>query len=139
MKAITDKLALDGGHPSVPKKLMAENWDHYRKASDEEVQAVSAVLRSGHLSIALPIGIPQADELQEEFAEWVGAKHCLVVNSGTVALHCAVAGVGVRAGDYVILPADTFVASAMAVLHHNAIPVFVDVDPHTHRIDPTKI
>ena len=136
---MTDKLALDGGTPVVPKELMAEDWERYRKANDEEVETVSKVLRSGHLSIALPVGMPQADALEEEFAKWVGAKHCLVVNSGTAALHCAVAGVGVRAGDQVILPADTFVASAMAILHHNAIPVFVDVDPHTHLIDPAAI
>ena len=136
---MSDKLALDGGTAAVPQELLAEDWERFRKANDEEVETVGQVLRSGHLSIALPIGMPQADRLEEEFAEWVGAKHCLVVNSGTAALHCAVAGVGVRAGDQVILPADTFVASAMAVLHHNAIPVFVDVDPHTHLLDPAKI
>ena len=136
---MTDKLALDGGQATVPQELMAEDWERYRKANDEEVEIVSNVLRSGHLSIALPIGMPQADALEEEFARWVGADHCVVVNSGTAALHCAVAGVGVLAGDQVILPANTFVASAMAVLHHNAIPVFVDVDPHTHLMDPAKI
>jgi len=136
---MTDKLALDGGQAIVPQELMAEDWERFRKANEEEVEVVSNVLRSGHLSIALPIGMPQADALEEEFARWVGANYCVVVNSGTAALHCAVAGVGVRAGDQVILPADTFVASAMAVLHHNAIPVFVDVDPHTHLMDPAKI
>jgi len=136
---MTEKLALEGGRPSVPAQLMAEDWERYRKANDEEVEAVVAVLRSGHLSIALPVGMPQADALEEEFAAWVGTDYCLVVNTGTAALHCAVAGVGVEAGDQVIVPADTFVASAMAVLHHNAIPVFVDTDPHTHLIDATKI
>lgn len=136
---MTDKLALDGGDPAIPEHLIADDWERYRKATDEEVAAVSAVLRSGHLSIAMPKGMPQADALEAEFADWVGARHCIAVNSGTAALHCAVAGVGVKAGDQVILPADTFVASAMAVLHHNAIPVFADVDPYTSLIEPAQI
>ena len=134
-----DTLALEGGKPSVPQDLIAHDWERYRKATDEEVETVAAVLRSGHLSIALPIGMPQSDALGAEFAAWVGVRHGLVVNSGTAALHCAVAGVGVEAGDEVIVPADTFIASAMAVLHHNAIPVFVDVDPDTALIDPALI
>ena len=136
---MTDRLALDGGTPSVPQHLVVQDWERYRKASEAEIEAVSAVLRSGHLSIAGSVGMPQADALEERFAEWVGADYCLAVNTGTAALHCAVAGVGVEAGDQVIVPAYTFVASAMVVLHHNAIPVFVDTDPHTHLIDAAKI
>ena len=133
------RLALEGGPPAVAPDLLTHDWERYRKADDEEVEAVSEVLRSGHLSIAMPVGMPQADALEEEFASWLGANHCLVVNSGTAALHCAVAGAGVEAGDQVIVPAITFVASAMAVLHHNAIPVFADVDPPTHLIDPAAV
>lgn len=133
------KLALEGGTPAVTPDLLTHDWERYRKANDEEVEAVSGVLRSGHLSIAMPVGMPQADALEQEFARWLGANHCLVVNSGTAALHCAVAGAGVEAGDQVIVPAITFVASAMAVLHHNAIPVFADVDPLTHLIDPVAV
>ena len=134
-----EKLALDGGTPAVPPALMQWDWERYRPASDEEIEEVTAVLRSGHLSIALPKGMPQSDALGREFADWVGTRHCLVVNSGTAALHCAVAGVGVQAGDEVIVPADTFIASAMAVLHQNAIPVFADVHPDTALIDPTHV
>ena len=136
---MTDKLALEGGEPSVTKNLMESDWDRFRPTTDEEISAVTDVLRSGHLSISSPLGMPQADALEEEFAEWVGVKHCVVVNTGTAALHCAVAGAGVQAGDQVIVPAHTFQASAMAVLHHNAIPVFVEMDPVTHLIDPAKI
>ena len=123
----------------MPKRLMAHDWERYRKATPEEIDAVVSVLESGHLSIAAGRGMPQAEALQREFAEWVGADHCLVVNSGTAALHCAVAGVGVEPGDEVIVPAYTFVASAMVVLHQNAIPVFVDIDPQTYLIDASQI
>ena len=136
---MTDRLALQGGPPSVPEELIAHDWERYRQAGDEEVDAVTAVLRSGHLSIAAGAGMPQADALEQEFAKWVGTEHCLAVNTGTAALHCAVAGVGVEAGDQVIVPAYTFIASAMVVLQHNAIPVFVDTDPHTYLLDPARI
>jgi dTDP-4-amino-4,6-dideoxygalactose transaminase len=118
---------------------VAHNWERFRKSTQEEIDAVVSVLKSGHLSIAQGSGMPQAEGLEREFAEWVGAKHCLAVNSGTAALHCAVAGVGVEPGDEVIVPAFTFIASAMVVLHQNAIPIFVDVDPRTYLIDPKKI
>ena len=136
---MTDALALQGGRPSVPVELIAHDWERYRKAGDDEVDAVTAVLRSGHLSIAAGAGMPQADALEEEFARWVGTDHCLAVNTGTASLHCAVAGVGVEAGDQVIVPAYTFIASAMVVLQHNAVPVFVDTDPQTYLIDPDRI
>jgi perosamine synthetase len=77
--------------------------------------------------------------LEEEYARYTGMKYCLAVNSGTASLHACVAGIGVEAGDEVIVPSLTFLASATAVLHHNAIPVFVDIDPRTFNIDPGKI
>ncbi len=69
----------------------------------------------------------------------MGVGYCIPVNSGTAALHLCVAGVGIEPGDEVIVPAFTFWATAAAVLHHNAIPVFVDIDPHTYCIDATLI
>jgi dTDP-4-amino-4,6-dideoxygalactose transaminase len=69
----------------------------------------------------------------------MGVKHCIPVNSGTAALHLCVAGLGIGHGDEVIVPAFTFWATAAAVLHHNAIPVFVDIDPRTYCIDPALI
>ena len=134
-----EKLALNGGQPSVPKHLMAHDWDRFRKCTKEEIQAVVGVLQSGHLSIAAGYGMPNAEALEREFAAYVGADYCLAVNSGTAALHCAVAGLGIEPGDEVIMPAYTFIASAMAVLHQNAIPVFVDIRPDTYLIDPQKI
>jgi dTDP-4-amino-4,6-dideoxygalactose transaminase len=77
--------------------------------------------------------------LQEEFARYVGAKHCLVTHSGTSALVIALAGVGVGAGDEVIVPAYSFVATPLAVLQLGAIPVFADVDEATGCVDPEAV
>ena len=134
-----NKLAIEGGSPSVPGHLVEHDWERFRKSTQEENDAVVSVLQSGHLSIAQGFGMPEAEGLESEFSEWVGTEHCLVVNSGTAALHCAVAGAGVEPGDEVLVPALTFIASVMIVLHQNAIPVFVDVDPETYLIDPDKI
>jgi len=82
---------------------------------------------------------PQLRGAEIEFAQWVGAKHCLMTNSGTAALHMAVEAAQIGPGDEVILPSFTFLATALAVLHNNAVPVFVDIDPQTFNIDPSKI
>ena len=139
MNVLNEKLAVDGGNPAVPKHLSDHDWERLRKAVPEEIDAVVEVLKSGHFSIVMGRGMPNSEGLEKEFAEWTGAKYALAVNSGTAALHCAVAGVGVETGDEVIVPAFTFIASAMAVLHHNAIPVFVDIDPKNYLIDPAAI
>ena len=82
---------------------------------------------------------PQMLTLEKEWAEYIGTKHCIVTNSGTAALHIAVAAAGIGPGDEVITSAFTFLASASCVLHHNAIPIFVDIDSKTFNIDPKKI
>jgi perosamine synthetase len=132
-------LALEGGEPVVPARLVAHNWERFRKSTQEEIDAVVEVLKSGHLSIAQGSGMPQAEAMEREFAEWVGAAYALMVCNGTAALHCAVAGVGIEPGDEVIAPAYTFIGSVMPILHQNGIPVFVDVDPETFLIDPARI
>jgi len=132
-------LAIEGGVPSVPKDIVDHDWERFRKSTQEEIDAVVSVLKGGHLSIAQGFGMPEGEALQDEFAEWVGSKYCLAVSSGTSSLHCAVAGVGIEPGDEVLVPAYTFIASAMVILHHNAIPVFVDIDSETFLIDPDKL
>ncbi|MBI2914984.1 MAG: DegT/DnrJ/EryC1/StrS family aminotransferase [Firmicutes bacterium] len=82
---------------------------------------------------------PEVDALQREWAEYIGTKHALVTNSGTAALHIAVAAAGVGPGDEVITSALTFVASAHAIMQQNAVPVFADIDPRTYNIDPAGV
>ena len=73
---------------------------------------------------------------EEEFAAYCGVSHCVGVASGTAALTVAARAAGVREGDEVIVPAHTFIASALGLLHAGAVPVFCDVDPGTGLIDP---
>lgn len=82
---------------------------------------------------------PQYRQLQEEFAAWSGRRHALFCNSGTAALHMALLACGCGCGDEVIVPAYTWPSSATCVLHHNAVPVFVDIDWDTMNIDPAAI
>jgi perosamine synthetase len=95
--------------------------------------AVERVLERGVLSGA---GAPEMRALEAEFAAAVGARFCLATNSGTAALHIALAAAGVGPGDEVIVPALSFIATAQAVLQQGATPVFADVDPLTYNLDP---
>jgi dTDP-4-amino-4,6-dideoxygalactose transaminase len=78
-------------------------------------------------------------ELESAWAEHTGMPYVLAANSGTAALHMAVVAAGVQPGDEVLVPADTFLASASCVLQANAIPVFVDTDPRTFAIDAQQV
>jgi dTDP-4-amino-4,6-dideoxygalactose transaminase len=98
--------------------------------------ALQRVLDRGVLSGA---GSPEMKALEAEFAEFVGTRFCLATNSGTAALHIALAAAGVGPGDEVIVPALSFVATAQAVLHQGARPVFADVDPVTYNVDPAQV
>jgi dTDP-4-amino-4,6-dideoxygalactose transaminase len=82
---------------------------------------------------------PEVTALEREFASYVGSKYCLATNSGTAALHIALAALGIGPGDEVLVPAFTFVASALSVLHQNAIPVFVDIEPETLGMNPKLV
>jgi len=126
------KLAIHGAPATVPKGLQ-KPWP---PITQDDIDAVVAVLKRGIL------WGPMEEEvlgLQEDFAKYIGAKHALVVNSGTAALHACVCAVGVEAGDEVITPAYSFWATSQAVLAHHGIPVFVDIDPDSMSMDPNKI
>ncbi|MEU7950251.1 DegT/DnrJ/EryC1/StrS family aminotransferase [Micromonospora chalcea] len=90
-----------------------------------------AALRSGWVA---PIG-PDLEEFEREIASRVGTRGAVAVSSGTAALHLGLLGVGVSAGDAVVVPTLTFVATANAVRYTGARPVFVDCDPGTGNID----
>ena len=126
------ELAIYGGNPTVPDGLI-QPWP---TVTQSDKDAVAEVLASEKITEQQRI---QSEGLAQEWADYMGVQYCIPVNSGTAALHLCVAGVGIEPGDEVLVPAFTFWATAAAVLHHNAIPVFVDIDPVTHCIDPTQI
>lgn len=78
-------------------------------------------------------------QFEHEFADFCGVKEGVAVCNGTIALHLALHALGIRAGDEVIVPALTFVASANAVHYTGATPIFADVDPATWNMDPTAV
>lgn len=84
-------------------------------------------------------GGPFVEGFEKAFAQYVGAAHCVGVNNGTTALHLAMLALGIGEGDEVIVPADTFIATAWGVSHAGATPVFVDCTADTWEIDVTKI
>lgn len=81
----------------------------------------------------------KVSQFEKAFAKWVGTKYAIANNSGTSALVLALKAAGIEAGDEVIVPAVTFVASGTAVVLANAVPVFVDIDPETYQISPDAI
>ena len=105
---------------------------------DEEIEAVSRVLRSGILTGRVQSG-PWVKRLEEGFAEFVKAKYAFAVNSGTAALHLALMAAGVGLGDEVIVPSFSFIATAEVVALVGAKPVFVDINPLTYNIEPEEI
>ena len=125
-------LAIAGGVAAVDAGAH-RSWP---EITQDDRAAIARVLDRGTL---WGPNAPEVTALQEEWAQYVGTRFCLLTNSGTAALHCAVAAAGVRAGDEVIVPAFSFVATPMAVLHQGAVPVFCDIDPQIHTIDPRLI
>lgn len=129
---MASKLALFGGSPVVD----AAAHRRWPLVEDADREAVLAVLERGVLS---GMFAPEAALLEREFAAFVGAENAQLTHSGTSALQIALAAVGVGEGDEVIVPAYSFVATPLAVVHQGAIPIFVDVDPVLGGIDPAAI
>jgi dTDP-4-amino-4,6-dideoxygalactose transaminase len=91
------------------------------------------------LSTASFVGGADVADFEREYAEFVGVRHCVGVANGTDALELALRAVGVGPGEEVVLPANTFIATAEAVVRAGATPVLVDVDPRTLLVDPDRL
>jgi len=125
-------LAIDGGTPVVEEGSI-KPWPY---VGTEEREAVMRALEEG---TPWRYPSPEVTALEAEWAEYVGMKHCLAANSGTASLHLCVAAAEIGPGDEVLVPAFTFLASASCVLHSNAIPIFVDIEPTTATINPALL
>jgi dTDP-4-amino-4,6-dideoxygalactose transaminase len=130
--ATVEKLAVHGG----PATVNAADHASWPDITDEDRAEVLAVLDRGVLCGAES---PAITGLEADWAEYLGAEHCIATSSGTAALHTAIVSLGVRPGDEVLLPAYTYISTAAAVAHHGAVPVFCDIDERTFNIDPARI
>ncbi len=101
---------------------------------DEEIAEVTDTLRSGWLTTG-----PKTKLFERQFAEYIGCRHALALNSCTAALHLALEAAGVRKGDIVITSPMTFAATAEVISYLGARPVFVDVDEQTMNISPQRL
>ncbi len=106
----------------------------YQKYKDEYMQAIEKVCEETAFS-----GGKYADQFDREFAEFLHVPYVQGVNNGTSALHCAMAALGIGHGDEVIVPANTYIATAWGVTYSGATPVFVDCTDDTWEIDPLSI
>jgi len=107
---------------------------HKTHTTDEEINAVVEAMKSGWLTMG-----PKTIEFENAFKEYIGAEEAVSVNSATAALHLALKAIGLQRGDEVILPTNTFVATAEVVTYFDAIPVLCDIEEDTHNIDVSKI
>ena len=126
------RLALLGGKPVRPETLTCPPWPPIQEAT---AQRLAEVYRSG----AWSFNGPEEKAFAQAFAEYHGATHGIMMANGTVTLECALAVCGVGPGDEVIVPALTWLATAMAVHYVGATPVFVDIEPTTFCLDPQKV
>ncbi len=124
------KLAINGGKRLIPEGAI-QNWP---PIDDTDRKMVLASLDGGKHAFG-----PDCKAFQEEFAAYTGNKFAIFTNSGTAALHMCVVAAGIGAGDQVIVTSYSWSSSATCILHHNAIPVFVDINFDTINIDEDKI
>jgi perosamine synthetase len=101
---------------------------------EEEFQAVKEVMQSGWIGLG-----PKTQEFEEKFANYVGSKYVIGLNSGTAALHLALMGYHLEPGDEVIVPALTFISTVHAIRYVGATPVFADVYEDTLCIDVNDV
>src|SRR5579872_114226 len=107
---------------------------HKADVGEEEAQAIAEVIKSGWLTMG-----PKTFQFEEEFASYIGARHAIAVSSCTAGLHLALDAIGLQPGDEVILPTNTFTATAEVVTYFGARPVLADIEQTTLNLDPEDI
>ncbi|MFA9479529.1 DegT/DnrJ/EryC1/StrS family aminotransferase [Phycisphaerales bacterium AB-hyl4] len=127
-------LAIHGGTPAVTAAESDRRLFHWPIVTDEDVQAVEAVMRSGQMS-----STDLTKQFEAEYAAWQGSRHALATCNGTAGLLAAMWACGVGAGDEIICPSITYWASAAPALTLGATVNFAEIDPATLCIDPDDI
>ena len=123
-------IAIFGGEP-----LRAKPFPEWPRSTDIILDKISSTLQNDTWGV----GSNVINEFNSRFAELQNTKYSISVHSGTSALWVALKASGVKAGDEVIIPAYTFIATATAVILANAVPVFADIDLSSGNIDPVKV
>ena len=127
---MSESLAIYGGMPAIAPGTV-KNWPPIDRIDEEMVlEALHGKSQARG---------PQNLAFEKEFCAWNGNRFALFTNSGTAALHMCLVGCGIGAGDHVLVTAYSWSSSATCILHHDAIPIFVDIDPETFLMDPDKI
>jgi perosamine synthetase len=140
-----DKLALFGGQKTIQKP-----FTRYNPIGIEEIEAATAVLKSGKLSPFIGawkvdtefggfFGGEKVQEFERALEKRFNIRHAITVNSATSGLIAAIGAAGIEPGDEVIVSPWTMCASATAILWWNAIPVFADIESETFNLDPVSI
>ncbi|MCQ4814651.1 DegT/DnrJ/EryC1/StrS family aminotransferase [Cloacibacillus evryensis] len=115
---------------TIPFNTLKPGYERYR---DEYLTAVTRVMDSGWYILGHELEL-----FEKEFAEWLGIEYCVGLNSGLDALVLAFRALGLKAGDEVIVPANTYIASVLGITENGATPVFVEPDQY-YNIDADKI
>ena len=137
---MNEKLAINGGDP-----VINNNFKIYNSLGNEELIAAKQVIESGVLSKYLGCwhedfyGGEKVQEFERECETYFNVKHAITVNSWTSGLVAAIGALDIEPGDEIIVSTWTMCASASAILHWNAIPVFADIENETFNIDPESI
>ncbi|HWA96043.1 MAG TPA: DegT/DnrJ/EryC1/StrS family aminotransferase [Terracidiphilus sp.] len=106
----------------------------YSELKDEIDRAVEQVMSSGAFILGKEVEL-----FEQEFAAYLGIKHCIGVGNGLDALHLALRALGIGPGDEVLVPSNTYIATWLAVSYAGATPVPVEPDAHTYNMDPAKV
>ncbi|MCP2261347.1 L-glutamine:scyllo-inosose aminotransferase [Streptoalloteichus tenebrarius] len=130
------QLAVNRGTP-----VRTRQWPLWPRPAKGAAEALNQVLASARWSLSGPYRGVESFERRfaRDFAGYLGSAHCVPAASGTASLMLALEACGVGAGDEVIVPGLSWVASASTVLGVNAVPVFADIDPDTWCVDPAAV
>ncbi len=132
---MSEKLAMFGGTRVIGKGSVPPEEIRWPVITDAEHEATRRVLDSGQFT-SNSTGGGEVAALEAEWAEFVGAPHCAAVVNGTAAIELAIAAAGIEPGAEILVPALSFIASAVGAVQRMLVPVFVDIDPVTYTMSP---